>query len=367
MALAGNLRDFGVPDILQLIMTQEKTGVLTLKSDSKVANIGFEKGQLVEATYGEASRDFVLKDYFVKSARISEEELQEIERHQAETGSSFEEILLKFGFVSEHELERMIAFRIQEVLDILLTWKEGEYRFDTDATIYPKGVVNVSVNPQAVIMEGMRRIDEWPRIERILPDPNIILGKKAKPILSVEFGPEEKRVLEFVDGVKTLGQLQEVTGIGKFRTYQACFNLLEVGALEKKGLAYREKGVPKKKSISFEKVKGLAFAGAGWALIVAFGVGNLTLGLFFRTYIEKKIEPAVSSHVENNEGKNMSSLLDQYFLKNGNYPASLDVLVSAGWTTPQTIAGFSYQRTEGGDSYILTPLPKTRNAARSLF
>ncbi|MFQ5905663.1 MAG: DUF4388 domain-containing protein [bacterium] len=367
MALAGNLRDFGVPDILQLIMTQEKTGVLTLKSDSKVANIGFEKGQLVEATYGEASRDYVLKDYFVKSERISKEELQEIERHQAETGSSFEEILLKFGFVSEQEVERMVAFRIQEVLDILLTWKEGEYRFDTDATIYPKGVVRVSVNPQAVIMEGMRRIDEWPRIERILPDPNIILGRKAKPILSVEFGPEEKRVLEFVDGVRTLSQLQEVTGVGKFRTYQACFNLLEVGALEKKGLASREIGVRKKKPISLAKVKGLTFAGLGWALIVAFVIGNLTLGLFFRNYLEERTEPPVSSQVENNAGKDMSMLLDQFFLKNGRYPASLDVLVSAGWTTPQAIARFNYQSRGEGDSYILTPLPGRRSAVRPLF
>ena len=42
MALAGNLKDFGVPDILQLIMSQEKTGVLTLKSEANVANLGFE-------------------------------------------------------------------------------------------------------------------------------------------------------------------------------------------------------------------------------------------------------------------------------------------------------------------------------------
>ena len=365
MALAGNLRDFGVAEILQLIMTQEKTGVLTLKSSGRVANIGFENGKLVEATYGDASRDKVLKDYFTKSGRISPEELREIERHQAETGSHFEEVLLKFGFVSEKELKELVVFRIQEVLDVLLTWNEGDYRFDTDAVIYPKGVVQVLINPQAVIMEGMRRIDEWPRIEKILPDQNIILGKKPKPILSVDFGAEEKRVLKFIDGTRTLEQLQEVTGIGRFRTYQACFNLLEVGAVEKKGLAVRV--APKRKTVSIDRVKGVTVAGMGWIALGAFVAVNLVLGMWVRNYIEKKSEPRTSFYAKNIAVINMSQLLDQYLFKYKNYPESLERLVEEGWTTTTETSIFSYRLEDDGKSYVLTPLTTRLRPPKPLF
>jgi hypothetical protein len=365
MALAGNLRDFGVAEILQLIMTQEKTGVLALKSNSKVANIGFENGKLVEATYGDASRDRALKDYFTKSGRISSEELREIERHQAETNSSFEEVILKFGFVSEKELKELIVFRVQEVLDILLTWHEGDYRFDTEAVIYPKGVIQVAINPQALIMEGMRRIDEWPRIERILPDPNIILGKKPKPILSVEFGPEEKRVLKFIDGTRTLLQLQEVTGIGKFRTYQACFNLLEVGAIEKKGLAVRV--IPKRKTISVEKVRGATFAGIGWVALAAFIGINLLLGTYIRNYVEKRTGERTSFYAKNIAVLNMNQLLDQYLLKHKQYPRSLGELVEEGWTSKAEASIFSYRLEEDGKTYVLTPLTSRLRPPKPLF
>lgn len=365
MALAGNLKDFGVPDILQLIMSQEKSGVLTIKSDSSVANIGFAKGQLVEAIYGGAARDQVLRDYFVKSGRISREELQEISKNQAEAGSSFEETILKFGFVSQEELREIVVFRIQEVMDILLTWKEGEYRFETDATIYPKGVVEVSVNPQAVMMEGMRRMDEWPRILRVLSDPKIILAQKAKPILSVEFGPEEKKVLEFVDGTRTLAELQEVTGLGRFRTYQACFNLLEVGAIEKKGLAtVRER---KKKSVSLVKIRGLTLGGVRWIFVVVFVGVNLVLGLYLGSHVEERIKTTTSYHVGANTTNDMNVLLEQFFLKRGYYPASLEQLVGESWTTPQATARFNYWRAEGGASYVLTPVATTRSSFRLPF
>ena len=365
MALAGNLKDFGVPDILQLIMSQEKTGVLTMKSEANVANLGFEKGQLVEAIYGGATRDRVLRDYFVKPGRISREELQEILKHQAETGSSFEEILLKFGFVSEEELKEIVVFRIQEVLDILLTWKEGEYRFETDATIYPKGVVQVSVNPQAVMMEGMRRVDEWPRIRRVLSDPKIILARKAKPILSMEFGANEKKLLEFVDGTRSLAQLQEVSGLGKFRTYQACFNLLEVGVVEKRGLAAPK--VAKRKRVSGVKIRVFTISGAGWIFIVAFVGINIAAGLHVRSMIEEKIEVSTLLHLGRDATEDMKVLLDQFFLKKGYYPASLEELVEESWTTSQTIAGFDYRRVDGEASFVLTPLAIKRTPIKLPF
>ena len=51
MALEGTIKDFGLPDIFQLIGLQRKTGLLTLKHDTEDVTVTFEGG-MVEALQG---------------------------------------------------------------------------------------------------------------------------------------------------------------------------------------------------------------------------------------------------------------------------------------------------------------------------
>ena len=49
MALEGTIKDFGLPDIFQLIGLQRKTGILTLTSDTENITVTFENGMVVMA------------------------------------------------------------------------------------------------------------------------------------------------------------------------------------------------------------------------------------------------------------------------------------------------------------------------------
>ena len=49
MALEGTIKDFGLPDIFQLIGLQRKTGLLTLKHEKENVTVTFESGQVVMA------------------------------------------------------------------------------------------------------------------------------------------------------------------------------------------------------------------------------------------------------------------------------------------------------------------------------
>lgn len=44
MALEGTIKDFGLPDIFQLIGLQRKTGVLTLRAKNETVTVTFESG-----------------------------------------------------------------------------------------------------------------------------------------------------------------------------------------------------------------------------------------------------------------------------------------------------------------------------------
>ena len=49
MALEGTIKDFGLPDIFQLIGLQRKTGLLTLKNEKENVTVTFENGMVVMA------------------------------------------------------------------------------------------------------------------------------------------------------------------------------------------------------------------------------------------------------------------------------------------------------------------------------
>ena len=49
MALEGTIKDFGLPDIFQLIGLQRKTGILTLASATEKVTVTFDGGQVVLA------------------------------------------------------------------------------------------------------------------------------------------------------------------------------------------------------------------------------------------------------------------------------------------------------------------------------
>ena len=49
MALEGTIKDFGLPDIFQLIGLQRKTGLLTLKHAQDQVTVFFENGMVVNA------------------------------------------------------------------------------------------------------------------------------------------------------------------------------------------------------------------------------------------------------------------------------------------------------------------------------
>ena len=49
MALEGTIKDFGLPDIFQLIGLQRKTGLLTLKNEKEHVTVAFENGMVVMA------------------------------------------------------------------------------------------------------------------------------------------------------------------------------------------------------------------------------------------------------------------------------------------------------------------------------
>lgn len=352
MAFEGNLADFKVPDILQLIANQGKSGVLSIFSTEDMVTVGFEEGMVTAAFYGSGGKQAPLEDYLVKSGRLSEKDLERVLTLRRESGLPIEDILVREKYLSEEELIELIGFKIQEVMDWLLTLTEGTFKFEADVTIYKESTVRVQLDVQTILLEGMRRADEWPRIEKSLPSRWIIVGRKEEPILSIEFSNEEKKVLSLLDYDKTVDDLVDLGGLGKFRTYHAIYNLLEVGAAEKKGEA-----TPKEKVGEKAKRAPLQLARYGlnigvWAGVAIFLFLNSLIGIWVRANWKwGRIPLRVSSEISSQDMEGIRHSLDLYYLGEGRYPKELSEL---SLTIPKDLSKLKYSPTDDRSSYRLS-------------
>uniref|UniRef100_A0A7C4Y9D1 DUF4388 domain-containing protein n=1 Tax=candidate division WOR-3 bacterium TaxID=2052148 RepID=A0A7C4Y9D1_UNCW3 len=233
MALKGKIEEFPVHEVLQFVALHEGDGVLIFRNKNEEISFGFISGKIAGAIYGKEDFFKPLEEYIINSGKLSSEELKRFKSMSKGENRSIDEILIEENIITMDEIKSIIKFKIQEIVDEVLTWKEGSYSFQPGQQLYKNRKIDILLEPNALLMEGTRRIDEWPRIKEVLGDPEITIFSTDKKRTDVEIGVEENRILEIhKDGMKVKDYIEK-SGLGKFRTYNALFNLIELGILRK--------------------------------------------------------------------------------------------------------------------------------------
>ena len=75
MPLQGNLKDFGVAEVMQLLASQEKTGILRLNGDPGRAGLVFESGQIASALDSQLSRQDPFREFLVRREIVPRDDL----------------------------------------------------------------------------------------------------------------------------------------------------------------------------------------------------------------------------------------------------------------------------------------------------
>lgn len=169
MALRGTLRDFALPDIFQLIGMQRKTGMLTLESDRETVIVVFENGEVVHADSTVRRLDDLLGNVLVRQGKLRKEDLDQALARQKVSMQRLGYILTTQGFIESGDLKAALSEQVQQMVFRIFRWKDGQYHFDPQKTVdYDREHV-IPVSADHILMEGIRRVDEWPIIEKRIP------------------------------------------------------------------------------------------------------------------------------------------------------------------------------------------------------
>jgi len=227
VSLSGNIKTVAFPDILQLLATGKKTGVLDVRTSTRQKEVTFKGGNIVYAVSVNSNED-LLGNMLLRRGKISKVDLERAITLHQQTGRQLGTTLVDMNLFDKHDIAECLKLQIEEIVYNLFSWSDGDFIFHEGDL--PKNVpFQIELNTMNVIMEGTRRIDEWLEIEKVLPGDDILLevalepqGKRGEVVLSLD----EFRILALIDGSRTLPDLVKVSPMGEFVTYRAVYGLI---------------------------------------------------------------------------------------------------------------------------------------------
>jgi tetratricopeptide (TPR) repeat protein len=235
VAIKGSLREASLADVLQLLALGQKTGCLTVTDRTNLGYIYFERGKIIYASI--VNRRDRLGDVLLKTGKITVQQLQAgVEQQTRERDKRLGEILVMQGAVSQEDLEECMRVQIEEAVYFLFTWARGNFTFESDVRPSEQDFL-VSINPETLLLEGARRVDEWGLIEKKIPSLDIIFTLDRDRITEsgVSLTPEQQRLVPLIDGSHDVNQLVEESGLVEFEVGKALYGLQTAGFAHRAG------------------------------------------------------------------------------------------------------------------------------------
>lgn len=176
MSLAGDLQEFEITDVFQLIQLGQKDGILRIQTANDIGIVYF-------------------KNCMVAHAQTN-------------------------------------TIKGEPAIDVILSWKKGHFVFNPGEETQQH---TVDLPIQQVILEAARRIDELKRIQKLIPSFEMIIEIIEVPqpgVERIQLNPREWKVLSFVDGSLTIKQIAQKSNIPEFETAKIFYGMISSGLVK---------------------------------------------------------------------------------------------------------------------------------------
>lgn len=235
MAIRGSLREASLPDVLQLLALGRKTGCLSVTYRNNFGSIYFDDGLISFASV--INRRDRLGDLLVKRGTLTAAQLDEAIAEQGRHRNlRLGDILVQQGLLSRSALHEYIRVQIEEAVFYLFTWTEGTFNFEPDLRPEAQDFL-VAIRPDALLLEGARRVDEWSLIEKKIPSFDIVFDVDRHRLAEsgLELTPAQEAVVVLLDGRRSVQDVIHESGLVEFEVGKALYGLAAAGYLHRIG------------------------------------------------------------------------------------------------------------------------------------
>jgi hypothetical protein len=230
MALKGNLHDFSITQLLNLIHLARKTGTLAIDGKSS-ARASFREGKLVFAQTDTVEGRLV--GMLVKVGKITAEQSKKIPA--SKTDRELATMLVQAGLLTKTELEQMVRNNVKDVVDRMFALSDGLFRFEPNVLPEDRLWAEPPINLDSIIMEGTRRLKESEKLQEELPNLDVTLRFTDRPdakLRNVNLSVDEWRVVSYINPKNTIRQIAQANSMSELQIRKIVYAMLQAGLVE---------------------------------------------------------------------------------------------------------------------------------------
>jgi len=214
-------------ELLQWLSLGQKTGTLLIEGHGVEKRIYFQEGRINSSSSSD-QREY-LGHFLVSHGYITEEELKMAMEVQEESNILLGKILVMINAISETDLLRLMRKKAEESIYDVFLWEEGSFEF-VDGQLPDLKMVPLSLDVTGIIMEGLRRFDEWRMIRNRVPDDKVI-PQIVRPLELAELSEREKLIVPYIDGSRSIEEIALQTHNAEFSVARMVFEGLRTGSM----------------------------------------------------------------------------------------------------------------------------------------
>jgi len=233
MALKGNLSDFPIIQILNLINLAKKSGGLLIQISGKGSIIHFQNGKLVCAQYADEDNNLVAILY--RKKKISRKQSELIRKKAGKiTDKQLGLMLVNSGYLSQVLILQCLKDYYLSVVRRYLTETKGTFEFISTLEP-PPDRIPVRMGLENVIIEGTRQLHE----SEVLKDeiPSLEMAAKFKKqtgvdIQKLQLSVQEWKVVKFITPKNSFKQIAHANNMNDLEIRRVILTLLQAGVIE---------------------------------------------------------------------------------------------------------------------------------------
>jgi hypothetical protein len=371
-ALRGNLRDFGIGEVFQLIGQQRKTGVLEVAGETERIRLAFDGGAVVAAAPVGSHEHAALGEMLVRIGRITRERLLALDREREESLQSLPQLLIQ-----QEDLE-IDAREIREVQDLLdretifqlLRWREGSFHFTSQPVTHDREPSD-RLGAEQILMDGLRMVDEWRTFTDRVPSEDTVFQRAGRFETYRNRFVEEpahlrdaEHLFMLVNGRLTVRRIIDLARLGTFEGTRLLAELRGAGLIEPvdPSQVARTRRSRRQPIVPDSPFRYALAAALPVLLLAALAyVPRLQLASpVDAEAVQLHEDPIEYAHVAYRTQR-LRNAIDAHRFAFGRWPHSLQELVDRKWLEPSALtagSGHPYYYVRRGDGYVvLAPEP----------
>jgi hypothetical protein len=340
--LSGNLSDFGIADVFQLIGQQRKTGALELRSGKARAYLTFDRGLVVSAGVGTGRVGELdpLADRLVRSGQLTRERADEATAAARAAAQPLARTLVERGWLDADTVRAAEGLVTRDAIFDVLRWQAGTFDFHAQAIDHDRDPAEL-LGAEQILMDGLRMVDEWQSFAQRVPSEDAVFVR-AESEAAAPAG-DAGRVLALIDGRLSARRVIDLARIGTFEGMRILSELRQAGAIR---AAVAGEAAPRGRPVAAGL---LALRSAAAALVPLAALAAVAWSVAPPPPVpatDQPIERATLAQLrEDYAVRAVRNALEAYRFARGSWPARLEDLADAGLLAPETLA------TLGGRAY----------------